>query len=235
MVSLLVSNARQLDADTYSIPPTQIRYRGVKVRSASILNNDYNLNGAVLTVRFLSIDVPLNLHDGFYTGAELAAYMQTRLNQYSGNESWVVLYNHSALRFYIQYNNSTSNPITLKFNSALRPWVGFTNDITFAPNSTTFFESDVNVKTPVGYYRLVSHSLVSNSMAFDETLQSGVIATIPRTGNFGEYTVYENPDNFFIETPSEQTLYNQLDLHIYLEDTFEEVANPVFHVNLQFI
>jgi hypothetical protein len=191
------------------------------------------LNGAVLTIRVLSVDIPLTIHDGNYSGQELASYMETRLNQFSGNTGWRVIYNSSALRYYIQYVNPTEHPVTLKFNDALRPWVGFTSDITFAASATTFAESNVKVKSQTGYYRIVSHNLVTNSMAFDDQLQSGVIGVIPKTGKFGEYTIYENTDNFFIETVSEQTLYNQMDLHIYLDDTFEELAEPIFHINIQ--
>ena len=235
MSSLLVSNAHRIDLDTYSVPQSMIKYNGVKLRSASILNNDYTANGFVMTVRFLSVDIPLHLHDGYYNGYELASYMQTRLNQYSGNQSWIVTYNSSALRYNIQYVNTTSNPVTLKFNDVMKPWVGFTHDITFPGSATTFFESDTKVRTPPGYIRVVSHSLTSNSMAFDQQLLSGVVGIVPVTGKFGEYSVYDNADSFFIQTVAEQTLYNQIDLHFYIEDTFEELADPIFHVNFQFI
>jgi hypothetical protein len=206
----------------------------VKLRSASILNNHYNVEGLIATTRFSSIDFPLPLADGNYTGEQFAFYLQQRLNSTSAASNWTVYFNAPALKYYIQFNN-TSGEMMLKFNSAMKTFTGFNNDLTFPPSVITAFESDVKVKTQAGYYRLVSNSLSSNSLAFDDNQSSGVVAIIPINSQFGEFTTYNNEDNFYISTIGEQTLFNFIDIHLYLEDTELELNPAVFQLNFQFI
>src|SRR5438876_2899281 len=123
MTSLLVTSGKRLDIDSYSIPPHTIRFHGVKLRSASILNNWYNVQGHVATIRILSVDIPITLSDGFYTGDQCAYYLQQRLNDYSGNDNWTVYFNKPALKYYISYNNQTSNVVVLKFNDAEQAFI----------------------------------------------------------------------------------------------------------------
>ena len=235
MTSLLVTNNKRLDTDAYSVPPTNIRFHGVKLRSASILNNHYNVRGHVVTIRILSVDVPINLSDGFYSGEQYAYYLEQRLNDWSGNANWKVYFNRPALKYYISYNNPTANSVELKFNDSVKTFMGFNNDLVFPGSTKTAISSDNKVKPLEGYYRIVSHSLTSNSMAYDDAAQSGTIAIIPLTGGFGEYTQYNNTDNFYITTKSEQTIFNTLDVHIFIEDSNVEVENPIFQLHFQFV
>src|SRR5207253_10773542 len=99
---------------------------GVKLRSASILNNYYNVVGHSVTINISGINIPISLSDGFYNGEQYANYLQKRLNSYSGNSGWVVYFNRPSLKYYIQYTAASSNSTTLTFNTAMKSFLGFT-------------------------------------------------------------------------------------------------------------
>jgi hypothetical protein len=183
----------------------------------------------------LSVNVPLNLSDGFYSGEEYAYYLQQRLNDYSGNQNWKVYFNRPALKYYISYDNPTGNTVELKFNDASKTFMGFNHDLTFPGNTKTAISSDNKVRPLEGYYRIVSHTLTQHSMSYDNAGQSGVIAIVPLTGGFGSYSQYDNTDNFYITSKSESAIFNNIDIHIYIEDSNVEVDNPIFQLHFQFV
>ena len=80
MTSLLVTNSHRLETNSCNIPPHTIRFHGVKLRSASILNNYYNVVGHSVTINISGVTIPINLSDGFYSGEQYGDYLQKRLN-----------------------------------------------------------------------------------------------------------------------------------------------------------
>jgi hypothetical protein len=207
----------------------------MKLKSASILNNHYNVTDHVATVRFLSIDFPKPISDGNYSGEQYAYYLQQQLNSSDAAENWRVYYNGPALKYFIQFNNMSSNSVELKFNDAMKTFMGFNSNKTFPANQISSFESDEKVKPMAGYYRIVSNSLSSNSMGYDDADSSGVVAVVPINAGYGQFTTYRNEDEMYITTVSEQNLYNFIDLHFYIEDTDIELDPAVFQLNFQFI
>src|SRR5207244_2325362 len=106
----------------------------------------------------------------------------------------------------------------------------------FGPSGIiTNFSSDNTVNPNIAYYRIVSHTLASKSMCYDNGSNSGVVGIVPVSNDFGEYSYYDNTYNFYMTTLSDQTLYNTIDISIFIEDTQIELQNPAFQLVFQFV
>src|SRR5438552_12134304 len=148
MTSLLVTNSHQLETNSYNIPPHTIRFHGVILRSASILNDYYNVVGHSVTINISGVNIPITLSDGFYNGEQYGEYLQKRLNAFSGSSGWLVYFNRPSLKYYIQYTAPSSGTTTLTFNTAMKSFLGFTSSTLTFPGSTgtiTSFSSDNTV------------------------------------------------------------------------------------------
>ena len=237
MTSLFIDSSTRTDGDNYRIP-TKIEFTGVKLRSAIILNNSYNVQGfsVNLTIPIISFSQNFPISDGFYKGEELAAELQNLLNAEFIDDNWNIKFSNSNRKFTFSYKNASTTTAFLVFNTASQPFFGATS-LTFVTDSSQKEDSiqgnqSINVQS---FYRIESPSLSSLGYMEHDSPHSGLLAICPVTGQFGQYSVYENSDNYFMNSTSVNDLYNYIQVKIYMGDSPTPLVNPVFALTFQFV
>ena len=235
MTTLLVTSDKQVYSSDYRIA-TKINFRGMKLRSASILNNQYNVVGHVMTYNFLSIDIPLTIADGNYEGADYAAYLERRLNSFgSGADTWKVSFNEASLKFSFRHQNDSPNAKTLSFNGPGKTFIGTGDPLVFPGNKTTYLEAVNQTTVQPGYYRVTSQTLTSHGYTYDDSPNSNVVGVIPINAPYGKYSTFSNTDSFYQMQLNSTDIQNFLDVKVYLENQHTPLENPVFALVFQFI
>lgn len=237
MTSLFISSNNKIDNNRYRVG-SKIEYNGVKLKSASILNNFNNVVGFQVTVNFGGVDIPLTIQDGYYSGDEMAEYLQNKLNQFGNGSQWKVLFNNSAQKFSVQYTNlSTTLLTTLTFNNNSAPFFGVNGGVAidFPADYTTFIEMPNPTIRTAGFYRIECNDLSTNSMYFEDNPNSGIIGIIPINKGYGEYENFNDSDGFYMTTKTVNDIYNFVNIRIFLGDSNVELSNPHFILVLHFI
>ena len=140
MTSLFISSNSRVENNLYKIG-SNISYTGVKLKSASVLNNFFNCVNFSVTLNISGVYIPISISNGNYTGQQMASYLENKLNQYGNGTQWKVYFNQASLKCSIQYTSVSPNPTTLTFNSNSLLYFGVTSSpIVFSSNATTFFE-----------------------------------------------------------------------------------------------
>ena len=137
MTSLFIDSSTRVQDDLYVIP-TQIEFSAVKLRSAIILNNQYNVQGfsVNLTIPSSSFAKDFPISDGYYKGDELAAELERILNAEFIDDNWKVTFSDSNRKFTFQYKKNATSTAFLTFNPASQPM--------FAANVLTFVTDNLH-------------------------------------------------------------------------------------------
>lgn len=235
MTSLFISSSNRVENNLYRIG-SKITYSGVKLKSASILNNYFNCVSFQVTLTINSVNIPVTISDGNYTPQQMATYLENKLNQYGNGTQWKVYFNQAALKFSIQYTSLSSNPVSLTFNNNSLTFFGITNSpIVFGPNVVTYFEFPSQTISQPGFYRVECRDLSTTSMYFEDNPNSGILGIVPINTLYGQNQTYNDSDNFFIQSDVKNDLYNFLSIRIFLGDSDVELQNPQFGLTLHFI
>ena len=234
MTSLFISSNSRVENNLYKIG-SKISYNGVKLKSASILNNSYNAVGFSVTVNVSSVNIPVTIQDGNYTGQQMASYLSNKLNQLGNGSQWKVFFNEAAMKFSIQYTSVSPSNVTLTFNPASYSFFGNSSVITFAPNTTSYYEFPNQTFTAPGYYRIECRELSTKSMYYEDNPNSSIVGIVPINTLYGQYQTFNDSDNFYLSTKDPNDLYNFLSIKIFLGDSDVELTNPQFALILHFI
>jgi hypothetical protein len=67
-----------------------------------------------------------------------------------------------------------------------------------------------------------------------DAANSGLIGVVPITSGPGEYSIYDNPDNFLMTSSGLNDIYNYIQIKIFVGDSQRQVESPKFGLVLQF-
>ena len=237
MTSLFIDSSTRVDGNNYRIP-TKIDFTGVKLRSAIILNNQYNVKdfSVNLTIPSTSFAMDFAIADGYYNGQELASELQNLLNSEFIDDNWKISFSTASKKFTFLYKDTATTTAFLTFNTASQPFFGATA-LTFVTDSIHKEDSNVGSQSinVQSFYRIESPSLSSLGYVEHDSPHSGLLAVVPVTGSFGNYSIYENPDNYFMRSTNTNDIYNFLQVNIFLGDSPVPLENPVFGLTFQFV
>ena len=236
MTTLFIDSSTRTVGDNYVVP-TKIEFSQVKLRSAIILNNQYNVQGfsVNLTIPSSSFAQNFPIPDGFYSGQELAAELERLINAEFIDDNWKISFSVSNRKFTFQYKNTSTSTAYLTFNTASQPMFG-ANVLTFVTDNVNKEDSiqgsqSINVQS---FYRIECPSLSFLGFMEHDSPHSGLLAIVPVTGKFGQYSIYENADNYFMSSTNLNDFYNYIQVKIFIGDSQTELINPVFGLTLQF-
>ena len=236
MTSLFIDSSTRIDGDYYVIP-TQIEFSSLKLRSAIILNNQYNVQGFSVNLTIPSSSFAMNfpISDGYYSGTELADELQRLINAEFVDDNWNITFSNSNRNFTFQYKNNSTSTAYLTFNTASVLFFG-TNVLTFVTDAVNKEgiqqgNQSINVQS---FYRIECPSLSFLGYMGHKSPRSGLLGIVPVTGKFGQYTIYDNPDSFFMSSNGINDIYNHIQVRIFIGDSQTPVVNPIFGVCLQF-
>ena len=237
MTSLFIDSSTRVDGNNYRIP-TKIDFTGVKLRSAIILNNQYNVKdfSVNLTIPSTSFAQDFPISDGTYTGQDMASELESLLNAEFVDDNWKITYSNSNRKFKFAYKNTSTSTAYLTFITASQEFFGATV-LTFVTDAIVHEDmvltnQSINVQS---FYRIECPSLSSLGFMEHDSEHSGLLAIVPVTGGPGNYSVYENPDSYFMRSTNTNDIYNFLQVNIFLGDSPVPSENPIFGLTFQFI
>ena len=236
-MSLLITNRQRtgVSADTYTIPP-RISFQTCRIKEVIITNNFQNVTGQSIDINFgdgNTATVPIE--NGIYYANEYADYVQTYLNAYSSSSvRFIVQYKETQQRFFVKCENATSNTVTLIPNEKMSVFSGL-QEIPFAPNTTssTLATNDRANIFP-SYYTIRSRALSPAQIGYGNAERSDIIAVVPISSS-NVVSEYQCNDSVFPQVILNQNyVYNEVDLTIHLEDSYEIIQDPIFAIKVEF-
>lgn len=179
------------------------------------INNQKNNNKVTITDS-TSTDYLITIPNGSYNASDLAAVIQTQLNNSPSTDSFTVTVSNTTGK--ITLLNNTNN-WGIKFSeSNLYKVLGFPNQDV---SGSTSYTSSTIIKTSDFYINLNSRTL-SESTNIKPSSSSSIIATIPVDVTFGSYIIYEPPTKFNALTNSQKT---ESDFDFYFTDADNKVID----------
>lgn len=238
-MSLLITHRCRTDDNTsnyYRIPP-QLAFTTSRLKQAIITNNYKNVTGQSLQLDLgdgSSIST-IPIEDGRYTADEYAQYLEEYVNAYipdTNKVKFTFLFRNATQKYYVRCDNNTSNNVNLMPNERMTAFSGIDN-LTFSPGSSSLENSNARANINPSFYTIRSRTLAASQMGYGQAAQSDIIGLVPiSTDNVSEY---QCNDSVFPQVPSNGSyVYNQVDLQFFIEDTYDEVEDPVFAIKLEF-
>jgi hypothetical protein len=142
------------------------------------------------------------------------------------------LYRNTSGKFYIRCDNNSTKNVKLSPNERMTAFSGIPT-LSFGPGSSSLEETNARASINPSFYTVRSRSLAASQMGYGVAARSDIIAIVPCSTDL--VSEFQCNDSVFPTTDTRGSyVYNQVDLQIFLEDTYDALDEPVFAIKLEF-